>query len=130
MCKWVKTLEQSFSSEEVPDEVKAMFLPSGKDSGLEGCETVFQWGNEETVGSMVVCLVPHFHQLQQISQEVGIPVPMLSQGTLEKMKKDPDVKAGVSSLSDWKTAGKSAEEICRCFESLAKYIIVASRTCF
>lgn len=128
-CKWVKTLEKIFSSEEVPDDVRAMFLPSGKDSGLEGAETVFRFGGKETSGSMVVCLAPNFNQIQQISQEIGIPVPMLTQDTLQDLKQDVDIKNSLQNI-DPKTHGKFADEICAAFKSLAQYILKASETCF
>jgi cellulose biosynthesis protein BcsQ len=128
-CSWVKTLEKIFSSEEVSDDVRGMFLPSGMNSGLEGCETVFRSGGNETKGSMVVCLTPNFNQLQQISQEIGIPVPMFSQGTIGFMKQDEKIKRTLQNI-DPKTHGPFAEAVCLSFQSLAKYILKASEKFF
>ena len=69
---------------------------------------------------MVVCLAGNFNQLQQLSQEKGIPVPMMSADTLRNMKRDDP--ASMAHVADITGCGAQAAVICDAFESLANYI--------
>jgi hypothetical protein len=107
--KWIRTIENIFRADFVPDDVKSMYLPSGK--GLLGADE-----------KMVVCLAPTFHQLQQVSQELGIPVTMLSEPALQDIRSDKQYGSGVKQLCGLGRAGAFSAEICKAFISLARYI--------
>ena len=72
-CTWVRTMIKMFAADFVPPFIQEMYVPSGMNTGHE---------------SNVVCLAPAFNQLQQINQELAIPVPMLTAETLNSIKKD------------------------------------------
>lgn len=61
--KWIRALRALIIGEDVPPKVKDLFVPSGK--GTE---------HEE----MIVPVIPRFNTTQQVSQDEGIAVPLLT----------------------------------------------------
>ena len=107
---------------EIDEEVQKMFLPAGKGMGGPGVT----YKDVSTIPNpkerMVVTLVPNFHQLQQISHELSVPVTMMSKATLEKHKQKPMNKDASIQNIDLKKEGQFALRVQDAFKSLARYI--------
>ncbi len=56
-----------FARRDIPDNVKALFVPNGRGTGRE---------------SMVVPLITHFNTTFQLSLEIGIALPMFTEEVL------------------------------------------------
>ena len=106
-CKWVVTMRDIYKSPEIQDEVKNMFLPSGK-------------GNGPAREQMVICLTGNFNQLQQLSHETGIPIPMMNADKLKEMRNSD--KNALAHIGNIREAGRNADLVREAFESLARYI--------
>jgi hypothetical protein len=65
--KWIVSFGALFQRQDIPARVRALFVPSGRGTPNE---------------SMVVPIAQTFNQTQQLSHELGYPVPMLTENSL------------------------------------------------